>query len=399
MISGQEEFTRREFLSLGGFCAAGWLSALTAGSQAQARPSKMLLYVGTYTSNTKSEGIYVYLFDSGTGELNLHNTVKGIEEPSFLTIDQKHRNLYAVNELVDYEGKPSGSVSAFAIDQETGNLSFLNRQSSLGGAPCHITTSDNGKFALVANYLGGNISVFPIEKRGMIGSAVDVVRFSGSGPNKERQLSPHAHSVTLDRNNQFAFAADLGTDRVMIFEFNKYNGRLSPNRAQAFFQTRAGAGPRHFTFHPNGRLAFVINELDSTISSLAYDEKAGRLTEIKTISTISGESSVANTCADIHVSPDGKTLYGSNRGQDTIAAFMINQKSGVISPVENIATGGKRPRNFAIDPAGNFLLAANQETNNISILNIDKTTGRLKSTGITAEVPSPVCLKFVPIII
>ena len=398
-MSSKNEFTRREFLSIGGFCAAGFLLAQTARSQTPERPSKMLLYVGTYTSNTKSEGIYVYSFDSETGKLSLHSTVKDVKEPSFLTIDKKHQNLYAVNELVDYEGKPSGSVSAFAINQKTGSLSFLNKQPSLGGAPCHITASRNGKFVLVANYLGGNISVFPVQKNGMIGPAIDVVQHSGSGPNKERQLSAHAHSVTLDLNNRFAFAADLGTDKVMIYEFDRDKGKLKQNPAQEFYQTKAGAGPRHFAFHPNGKLAFVINELDSTITSLAYDERVGKLTEIKTISTLPGEFHDANACADVHVSPDGKMLYGSNRGQDTIAVFAINQKNGVISSVENIATGGKRPRNFAIDPAGNFLLAANQDTNNISVLSIDRATGRLRSTGINTEIPSPVCLKFVPIVV
>ncbi|MEP6787571.1 MAG: lactonase family protein [Acidobacteriota bacterium] len=355
----------------------------------------MILYVGTYTANTKSEGIYVYSFDRATGKLSHRDTVKGIAEPSFLAIDKKSQNLYAVNELEEYEGKPSGACSAFAINQKTGGLSFLNKRPSLGGAPCHVTASDNGKFVIVANYMGGNISIFPIQKGGMIGSASDFVQFSGSGPNKERQLSPHAHSVTLDRNNRFAFVADLGTDRVMIYGFDKDKGKLTPNPAQPFFPTKAGAGPRHFAFHPNGKLAFVINELDSTISSLGYDEKAGKLTEIKTLSTLSAESSAANACADVHVSPDGKMLYGSNRGQDTIAAFAIDQTSGVISPVEKIATGGKRPRNFVIDPAGNFLLAANQDTNNITVFSIDRTAGRLRSIGISIEVPSPVCLKFV----
>lgn len=395
MMSIQDGYTRREFLLLPGYCRAGLLLTQAVKSQPDRRQSETLLYVGTYTSNTKSDGIYVYSFDSGTGNLKLRETVKGVADPSFLTVDKKRGYLFAVNELVEYEGKPCGSVSAFAIDQKTGSLSFLNKRSSLGGAPCHITVSDNGRFLLVANYLGGNVSVFPIRKGGAIGQAVDVVEFSGSGPNKERQLGPHAHSVTLDRNNRFAFAADLGTDKVMIYEFDKDRGTLRTNPAQAFFQAKAGAGPRHFAFHPNHKLAFVINELDSTISSLAYDEKVGTLKEIKTLSTLSPQSGNANACADVHVAADGNTLYGSNRGEDTIAAFTIDKNNGMIATLENVPTGGRRPRNFAIDPKGNFLLAANQDTNNLTVFGIDKATGRLRSTGINADVPAPVCLKFV----
>ncbi len=356
----------------------------------------MLVYIGTYTTNTGSEGIYVCDFDAGSGELTARHTIKNVAEPSFLTIDKNGKNLYAVNELVEYEGKKSGAVSAFAIDQKTGNLTFLNRQPSLGGAPCYITASDNGKFVLVANYVGGNVSVFPVEKNGRLGASVELVQHAGTGPNTERQEAAHAHSIILDRNNRFAFAADLGTDKLMIYEFDAQKGKLKPNAAHPFFKTKPGAGPRHFVFHKSGKHAFLINELDSSLTSLAYDEKRGTLKEIQTLSTLPKDFSGENTCADVHVSPDGRFVYGSNRGHDSIAVFKTDEKTGKIELIEIVSTGGKTPRNFAIDPGGNFLLAANQNSGNIVTFRIDQKTGKLKNTGNEAKVPAPVCLKFIP---
>jgi 6-phosphogluconolactonase len=395
-MSNKGRISRRDFLTVG---AAGSLLLLAqrAKSSPSWKTSELTLYVGTYTSSTKSEGIYVCGFDPETGRITLRHTVKNVVDPSFLTIDKSNKYLYAVNELVEYEGKPSGSVSAFAIEAKTGDLKFLNKQPSLGGAPCHITLSANGKYVLVANYLGGNVSVFPVGKDGRIGATVGLVQHTGSGPNQDRQLAPHAHSINLDRRNRYAFVADLGIDRVMIYEFDGNSGKLRPNPLQPYFQTRAGAGPRHFAFHPNGKLAFVINELDSSISSLAYDSKAGTLREIQTISTLSPDFKGVSACADIHVSPDGRLLYGSNRGEDSIAVFGIDGTSGKITNIENTPTGGKRPRNFAIDPTGAYLLAANQDTGNIVVFRIDKTSGKLKRTEHTLEIPAPVCLKFAPV--
>lgn len=357
----------------------------------------MLLYIGTYTSTGKSEGIYVHKFNAETGKLTPLHTVKNVLEPSFLAIDKSRKYLYAVNELVEYEGKKSGAVSAFAIDQKTGNLQLLNKQPSLGDAPCFITTSENEKFVLVANYLGGNVSVYPIEKDGKLGASTDLAQHTGFGPNKDRQEAAHAHSITLDRNNRFAFAADLGIDKLMIYSFDAQTGKLKPNEAQAFYQTKAGAGPRHFSFHPKGKFAFLINELDLTITSLAYDEKLGTLKEIQTVPTLpAGISGASNSCADIHVSPNGKFLYGSNRGHNSIVSYKIDEKTGQLEYIEHVSTGGKKPRNFAIEPNGKFLLAANQDSDSIVVFRIDEKTGKLQSTANKAQVPVPVCLKFIP---
>lgn len=394
-MTKKNNFTRREFLEISGLGAAGLLLAQPAISQPNEKSKEMLVYIGTYTSTGKSEGIYVHKFDSETGKLTPFQTVKNVLEPSFLTIEKDRKYLFAVNELLEYEGKKSGSVSAFAIDQKTGNLQFLNKQSSLGDAPCFITTSENGKFVLVANYLGGNVSVYPIEKDGKLGASVSLVQHSGTGPNKDRQEAAHAHSITLSPDNHFAYACDLGIDRIMIYRFDHPTGKLTPNENQTFYQTKAGAGPRHFSFHPNGKFAFVINELDLTITSLAFDKNLGTLKEIQSVPTLpKGASTVGVTCADIHVSPSGKFLYGTNRGHNSIVSYQIDENTGNLQYIENTSTQGKKPRNFAIEPNGKFLLVANQDSDNIVVFRIDEKTGKLQPTGNIVNVPVPVCLKF-----
>jgi len=398
MQSKKNNFTRRDFLKTAALGTLGLtLAESVYGQQSDNKNSKeMLVYIGTYTSGkSKSEGIYIYKLNLASGALEPYKTVKNVIEPSFLAIDKSKKYLYAVNETVEYEGKQSGAVSAFAINQKTGDLEFLNKQPSLGGAPCHVSVSDNGKFVLVANYVGGNVAVFLVEKDGKLGASIDLEQHSGSGANKERQEAAHAHSIMLDENNRFVFANDLGIDKVMIYEFDKQSGKLKPNSAQPFYQTKAGAGPRHFKFHPNEKFAFVINELDMTISSLAYNAKQGMLKEIQIVPTLPADFSGANTCADIHVAPNGKFLYGSNRGHDSIVSYRIDEKTGKLEYVEHTSTGGKTPRNFAIDPDGQFLLAANQNSDSIVVFRIDEKSGKLEPTGKTAQVPSPVCLKLI----
>ncbi len=359
------------------------------------RSNDMLLYVGTYTSKG-SEGIYVFKFNGETGELSKLFTVKDTVEPSFLTIDKSRKYLYAVNETEEFEGKKSGAVSAFAIDQKTGNLRILNRRPSLGGAPCHISVSDNGKFVLVANYVGGNVSVFPIETGGKLGASIDLQQHIGSGANKERQESAHAHSINLDEHNRFAIACDLGVDKVFIYKFDSKSGKLKPNPAQNVYRTKPGAGPRHFEFHKNGKFAFLINEIDSTITSLAFDEEKGTLAEIQTVTTLPENFTGANNnCADIHTSPNGKFLYGSNRGHDSIVVYKIDEKTGSLVYVDHTLTGGKTPRNFTIAPDGKFLLVANENSDSICVFRIDEKSGKLRATGYTAKISMPVCLKLI----
>ena len=399
-MKSQNKHSRRDFIKV---AAAGTLGLTLAesvfGQTSSNKNSKeMLVYIGTYTSGkSKSEGIYVYKLNLDSGQLKPYLTVKNVVEPSYLTIDKDKKYLYAVNETVEYEGKPSGAVSAFAINQKTGELTFLNKQASLGGAPCYITVSDNQKFVLVANYVGGNVSVYPIETGGKLGASVELKQHSGSGLNKDRQESAHAHSINLDAKNRFAMACDLGVDKVFIYEFDHKNGKLKPNAAQEIYQTKPGAGPRHFAFHKSEKFAFLINELDSTITSLAFDEKHGTLAEIQTVKSLPENYKGAdkNTCADIHISPNGKFVYGSNRGHDSIAAYKIDEKTGKLEFVEHTLTGGKTPRNFVISPDGKFLLAANQNSDSVNVFRIDEKTGKLAATGFSAKVPSPVCLKLI----
>ncbi|HZG54095.1 MAG TPA: lactonase family protein [Pyrinomonadaceae bacterium] len=384
--------TRRGFLKAVGSGTLGLTLSRSIGAQSSPPPRELLLYVGTYTAG-KSEGIYVYRMDLSTGALKLSGSVKA-NNPSFLAVDERRRYVYAVNEVTDFDGRPSGAVSAFSIDQATGNLRFLNQQPSLGGAPCYVSVARGGRFVLVANYVGGNVSVLPVRHNGQLGKPTDVAQHRGSGANAERQDAPHAHSVVLDQANRFAFAADLGIDRVMVYRFDARRGTITPNKPH-WFQSKAGAGPRHFTFHPNGRHAYVINELDSTITALAYEPALGRLTEVHTVSSLPKEFSGANTCADVHLDPSGSFLYGSNRGHDSIVVLKIERDTGRLHYVEHVSTEGKTPRNFTIDPTGGFLLAANQNSDTIVTFRRDAATGRLRPAGHVAEAPSPVCLELI----
>lgn len=390
----KKEITRRRFLGIGFFGVIGSFlyDADKVESSIMEKSKETLVYIGTYTNTGKSRGIYIYRFDEKTGALTPYKIVENVVDPSFLAIDKKRKFLYAVNETENYEGKKSGAVSSFKIADD-GDLQFLNQRASLGGAPCHLTVSDNEKYVLLANYSGGNIAVFPLGKDGQLGESAEFIQHRGSSVNKKRQESAHAHSINLDHKNHFAYVCDLGVDKVFIYQFDDKTGKLVPNPAQEFFQTAPGAGPRHFTFHPNNKFAFLINELDSTIISLACDAKQGTLRELQTISALPENYQGTSYCADIHVSPNGKFLYGSNRGHDSIAAYKIDEENGLLELLGFAPTGGKYPRNFAIAPNGEFLLAANQNSDNVTVFKVNE-NGTLEPTPQNLKIPSPVCLKF-----
>jgi 6-phosphogluconolactonase len=380
---------RRQFLKTG---AAAATAALAFRRSAWSTPStqERHLYVGTYTSG-KSEGIYRCLMDDASSNLRCVASIKA-DNPSFLAIDRSRQRLYAVNEVKEFDGKSSGAVSAFSIDPISGNLSFLNQQPSLGADPCHLSVDRKRKFLLVANYTGGNLAVLPIQRDGSLGEATDLVQLEGSSI-KEQQKGPHAHCILLDRSNRHALAADLGTDKVMLYRFITATGKLKPGNLPSI-SLEPGAGPRHLTLHPRGKFAYVINELDSTMSVLAYDAARGSLRLIETVSTLPKDFTGESFCADVHVSPSGRFLYGSNRGHNSIVVFGIDQRNGKVNYVEHTSTQGNWPRNFVIDPSGRFLLVANQRSDNVVVFRIDPKTGRLTPTGHGAEIPSPVCLKF-----
>lgn len=385
--------TRRRFLRGVGSGTLGLAlsGTLPARSSASERPQELLVYVGTYTTG-KSEGIYLYRMNLSSGELKHVATTAGVVNPSFLTLDPQKRYLFAVNEVTDFAGKPGGAVSAFAINRKTSTLRFLNQQPSLGGAPCYVTVDRTGRFLLVANYVGGNVSVLSIERDGRLGNATDMDQHHGSSVDQNRQNGPHAHSIVLDHANRYAYSCDLGTDKIMIYRFDSKKGKLTANQ-QAWVQVKAGAGPRHFTFHPSGRYAYVMNELDATVTAFRCDNAMGTLKEADTVRTLPEGFSDQNKTADIHVAPSGKFLYGSNRGHNSIVVFEIGGRTGKLRFIEHAATGGRTPRNFTIDPTGTFLLAANQDSDTIVTFRIDPATGRLKPTGYVTDVPSPVCLK------
>ncbi len=382
------QFTRREFVKV--TSAVALAHSIPAAAQDRSKkPNELFLFVGTYTRG-KSEGIYVYRMNPDSGELRHAATVKGVSNPSFLDIDLKRRFLYAANESGEFAGRKGGGVTAFAIDRKTGDLRKLNERHS-PGVPCHVSVHPSGKFVLAANYGGGNVVIYPVRAGGALGEASDVAQHTGKGADPKRQDGPHAHCIMLDATGRFAFAPDLGIDKVMIYRVDVKNGKFVPN---GFAATKAGAGPRHFDFHPSGKFAYVINELDSTLTAFAYDKVKGALAELQTVSTLPPDFSGPNYCADIHVHPSGKFVYGSNRGHDSVVAFAIDQSAGKLNLIAYESTRGKWPRNFGIDPAGVFLLVANQNTDNVVVFRIDQQTGKLTATGQTTEIPSPVCLKF-----
>ncbi len=382
-------FSRRQFLKAGGIGLLG-ASALRTNAWSNQNGGSVL-YVGTYTSDGKSEGIYGYTVAYWTGQLTRFGAYKSIN-PSFLAIDRSKRYLYAVNEVGEYLGKPSGGVSAFAIDAETKHLRLRNEQPSLGADPCHLSIDRRKKTLLVANYTGGNVSALSVRSDGTLGPSTDLENHEGSGP-KEQQKGPHAHCIIFDPSERYALAADLGIDKIMIYQFNSATGKLEPGK-QPSIQLKAGAGPRHLTFHPNGRWVYVINELDSTMTTLQYSRQSGTLTEIETVSTLPSDFSGVSYCADLHVSPSGKFLYGSNRGHNSIVVFAIDPGSGKLKLVQHVSTQGDWPRNFVIDPQGQYLLVANQRSNSVVTFAIARGTGELIPTDKIEEIPSPVCLKF-----
>lgn len=353
---------------------------------------KIFVYIGTYTSEG-GEGIYIYRFDPETGKLEKTGKTTGLMNPSFLTIDSRQRYLYAVNEVSSFAGKRVGGVSSFLINEKNGELTFLNSKPSGGTGPCYVTLDKMDRYLLVANYGSGSVCVLPINDDGSLGNPTDLIQHEGSSINPKRQEGPHAHSVVVGPSNRYVYVPDLGLDKIMIYRFDSNQGKLTPNKIP-YVSTKPGAGPRHFIFHPNNRLAYLINELDSTIVAYAYNEHDGSLKEIQTISTLPKNFTGVNIAADIHVTPSGKFLYGSNRGHDSLVIYQINEETGMLNYVGHEHTRGSFPRNFAIDPFGKFLLVANRKGNNIVSFRINAETGLLKPTGHEIPIASPACIKF-----
>jgi len=362
-----------------------------AGPAAAAGGGTLMVYVGTYTGGTSaSKGIYRLRLDLATGTLTEAGPPTESVSPSFLALHPSGRYLYAVNET-DGPPKGEGGVSAFAIDARTGALTPLNKESSRGGGPCHLALDGKGRFVLVANYGGGSVAVLPVQADGRLNEATTFVQHAGHGADPGRQKGPHAHWVGLDQANRFALVADLGLDEVLVYKFDPALGTLTPSQPPAA-RLAPGAGPRHAVFHPDGRHAYVINELQSTVTAFSYDARTGALAELQTLSTVPAGFTQPTDTAEIAVRPDGKFLYGSNRGHDSIAIFAVDAATGKLTSVGHQPTLGKKPRNFAIDPTGTYLLAANQDSENIAVFRIDRASGRLTPVGQPFSVPRPVCV-------
>ncbi len=365
---------------------------------AETQSSDMRVFVGTYTRREphvdgRSTGIHLLRFDAESGRLATERVIAGIENPSYVAVHPDGTAVYAISEIGEFEGRPAGSVTAFSLDADGVEATVLNRRSTRGPGPAYITIDNTGANVLVANYGGGSVSVLPIQADRSLRNATAFVQHEGSSVNPQRQDAPHAHSIVLDAANRFALAADLGTDKVMIYRYNAQEGALTPNSDQPWARAKSGAGPRHIAFHPSQRFVFVINELDSTIVAYRYDAEKGAMTEFQTVSTLPNAFDGRNHTADIHVHPTGRFLYGSNRGDDSIVVFAVDDETGELAFVSRVPAGGECPRGFALDPSGRYALVANQDTSNIVVFSIDADSGELTPTGEEIEVPTPVCVK------
>ncbi len=358
-------------------------------------PKELLAYFGTYTNGGKSKGIYCYKLDLASGKLSEVGVTEGIKNPSFLAIAPDGKHLYAVSEVSE-GGKPTGAVTAFQLNSKSGKLTSLNHQSSEGAGPCHVAVDKTGRCVLVANYGSGSVASYQVAEDGSLKAAASAIQHEGSSVDPGRQKGPHAHSINVSPDNRFAFAADLGLDKVLIYRLDPAKGTITPGDP-AFGATPPGGGPRHFAFRPDGRFAYVCNEMKSSVTAFGYDAEKGSLAEIQTITTLPADAQEikGNSTAEIQVHPSGKLLYCSNRGHDSLAIYAIDEKTGKLTAAGHQKTIGKTPRNFGIDPTGQFVIACNQSTDNVAVFKVDQTNGKLTQVGDLVAIPAAVCVKFV----
>lgn len=364
---------------------------------------KMCVFIGTYTHpirfgtgqlfEGKGKGIYCYELNMETGELTYLNETSGVVNPSYIALDSKHGHLYAVNELKEFEGQASGAVSAFSVDPDTYKLTFLNQKPTGGTDPCHVIVSPDDTHIFVSNFMSGSFSVFPVKADGSLDDASQFVQHEGSSINPKRQTGPHAHSTIFSPDGKYAFIPDLGMDKLMAYAPDYTTGKVAAGPVP-YYATQPGSGPRHCVFHKNGKFCYLINELRCTISALKYNAKEGSFEVLQTVPSVVGDDGFAgeNSCADIQITPNGKFVYGSNRGHDSIIAYKIDETTGKLTYVSMTSSGGGTPRNFAIEPTGRFLLVGNQDTDNILVFEIDQVTGGLTKV-FEASVPTPVCIR------
>jgi 6-phosphogluconolactonase len=354
---------------------------------------EQVIFVGTYTTpeQSTSEGLYVFGLDTASGKLTPKTVVKDLINPSFLAIHPQTGNVYVVHEKGTFEGNPGGGVIALSVDLESGDVRLLNKQSSGGEDPCYISIDRSGRFALVANYISGSVAMLPIAPDGRLEPVSSSIQHTGSSIHPDRQDKPYAHSIQPDPTNTFAVACDLGIDKLLIYRMDLYAGELVKH---AEVSVTPGSGPRHLVFHPNGRYAYLACELNSTVLAFTWDPEGGMFEEFQNVRTLPPGYEGRNLPADIHITPDGQFLYVSNRGNDSFACYEVSPDSGTLTLKHHVSTGGAEPRGFAIDPAGKFLISANQKSNNLVPFLIDPGVGQLSRIGDEVQVSMPVCVKF-----
>ena len=408
------ENSRRKFLalSLPAVAALAALIAIPAWARHSAAPSATapnsatsppanpdkapfyLTYIGTYTTKQESKGIYAYNFNPATGEFTPIGLVAETTDPSFVAVHPNGKYLYAVNEVGDYNGEKSGAISSFEIDRKTGKLKFLNQVSTHGAGPCFVSLDKTNRFVLVANYDGGSVATFQIEPDGSLSAARGFVQHSGHGLDKERQEAPHAHWIATSPDNRFALVADLGLDDVLVYKFDDVQGKLTPN-SPPYAEVKPGSGPRHLAFAPNGKFAYLITEMASTVVSFSWNGEKGTLNTLQTLPNLPKDYNGLKEAAEITVHPNGKFVYASNRGSaNSIAAYKVDGAKGTLTPIGIFPSGGKIPRHFTIDPTGKFLITANADSNNLVTFKIDENTGALTPTGKEVSALSPQCIAF-----
>lgn len=352
---------------------------------------KFIVFIGSYAEPTET-GIYVYSLDTSSGELNLLDGASGLKNPSFLDIDHQGKRIYAISQAEVPGQETAGSAAAYAFDPESGQLTLLNEELTVARPTCHIHFNAAGKYVLTSSYHGGLVGISSILEDGRLDKVNEVHQHEGQlGPNTARQDRPHPHSAFVDPDQRYVYVPDLGLDCIRIYEVHPREMKLRPIGEA---KSAPGAGPRHLTFHPDQPIVYVINELDSTISVYRRNQETGSLEMLQTVSTLPDTFTGDNTCAEIHISSNGRFVYGSNRGHDSIALFEVDVHSGQLTFIETVSSGGQLPRNFALSPDDQFLLAAHQETGNLVVFRIDSHTGRLQETGHSAEAPGGVCVKF-----
>lgn len=388
---------RRTFLASTAAGAAAWLAdrapGLAAAPGGATTAAGALVYVGTYTEKTASRGVYAFRVDARTGAWTPVGTTDVGPNPSFLAVHPNGRVLYVVNEVGDFGGAASGAVRAFAIDRVTGALAPLGDPVATGGAaPCYVATDATGRLLMVANYVGGSVAAFPIGTDGRVGARSFLDQHTGHGPRADRQEHAHAHCVIPDPSGRWAVSADLGLDRLTVHRVDARAGTLAPASTAA---VRAGAGARHLAFHPSGRALYAVGELDLTLTTFAFDPATGALSAPVVVPLLAAPAPSGSTAADVHLHPAHRALYVSVRGDDSIVRLALDPATGRPAAGDRVASGGERPRNFALDPAGAFLFAANQGSDAIVAFRVAAGDGRLTPTGARVAVPAPVCIRFV----